>query len=70
MNLKELIINKLPQFKDIRRTLHNNAELSNQEFKTSKIIQNYLASLGLSYKKLSKYWCSSCTKPRYRMYWN
>ncbi|SCN23292.1 putative hydrolase YxeP [Clostridium sp. N3C] len=53
MNLKELIINRLEEFKDIRRTLHENAELSNQEYKTSKIIQNYLSSIGLTYQTIA-----------------
>jgi hippurate hydrolase len=53
MDLKTLIRNRLEEIKDIRQTLHNNAELSNEEYKTSKIIQTYLDSLGLTYKTLA-----------------
>lgn len=53
MDLRNLINQRLEEFKNIRLTLHENAELSNQEYKTSKIIQNYLASLGLPYKTLA-----------------
>lgn len=53
MDLKKLINQRLEEFKNLRRTLHENAELSNQEYKTSKIIQNYLDSIGVNYTTMA-----------------
>ncbi|WP_163193913.1 M20 metallopeptidase family protein [Clostridium thermarum] len=47
MNLKELIKANLEPIKKIRETLHNNAELSHEEFKTQKIILDFLKDLDI-----------------------
>ncbi|WP_139906044.1 M20 family metallopeptidase [Clostridium thermarum] len=47
MNLKELIKANLEPIKKLRETLHNNAELSHEEFKTQKIILDFLKDLDI-----------------------
>lgn len=45
MELKKIIQSKLEDIKDIRRTLHENAEVAHEEFKTQKIIMDTLDKL-------------------------
>lgn len=47
MNVKDIILNKLPEIKALRKTLHENAELAHQEFKTQKIIMETLETLNI-----------------------
>lgn len=49
MNIKDIILNKLPEIKALRKTLHKNAELAHKEFKTQKIIMETLESLNIKY---------------------
>lgn len=48
MDLKEIIKEKLPLIKEIRKELNENPELAFEEYKTQKIIQQALDSFGIS----------------------
>jgi len=48
--IQELARRFAPEFVEIRRHLHQNPELSYQEFQTSAFIQNKLKELGISYE--------------------
>ncbi len=48
MELKDLIKEKLPIIKEIRKNLNENPELAFEEYKTQKIIQQSLASFGIN----------------------
>lgn len=50
MELKTAVLNRLDEIKKLRATLHENAELSFNEFKTQRIIIDYLEALGYSCK--------------------
>ncbi|OPJ61661.1 M20 family metallopeptidase [Clostridium oryzae] len=54
MDLKEVINSRLTEFKDLRKLLHNNAELGFSEYKTQKIIMDYLSTIGIKSNKLAK----------------
>lgn len=47
MNLEQLIRDNLEPIINLRNTLHNNAELSHKEFKTQKIVLDFLKSLDI-----------------------
>jgi len=47
MQVSEIIKNKLPEIEKLRKELSLNAELSNKEFKTQKILLDFLNGLEL-----------------------
>jgi amidohydrolase len=53
LDIKELIQNNLEKIKYLHSNLHQNAELSFQEYKTQKIIIDFLNSIGLPNNKLA-----------------
>lgn len=54
MNLKKIIMDKINIFYDLRNKLNENAELSFKEFKTQKIIMNFLKDIDIETKILAK----------------
>ncbi len=53
MNIKEVIENKLEQVRELRKVLHQQAELSFQEFETQKILMDFFQDLKIPVKKVT-----------------
>ena len=49
--IKELSAELLPQIIEIRRTVHQNPELSFQEYETSKYIKSVLSNWGIPFQE-------------------
>lgn len=54
MDIKGILDRKIDTIKVIRERLHDNAETANREFKTQKIIMNFLKETGVEYKPSDK----------------
>lgn len=58
MAIIEKIIDKCDKYEDetieLRRKIHKNPELSNKEYETSKLVENYLLNLGIKTKRIGE----------------
>jgi amidohydrolase len=50
MDLKDVVRSKFEEIRDFRQVLHDNAELSFEEYNTNKLIRGYLDDLGIRNK--------------------
>ncbi len=53
-DIKEEVLNHESELIALRRDLHENPELGYHEFRTSKIVSDYLKNLGMEVKNVAK----------------